>query len=165
MQGHTFKYKDKDGNWIEIPILVESMYNAYVAYCTKKNIDPVSEDTYYQSVGDLQNLVNKLDGSADQVAALISALGDGVLPQRLGGLGVAIGSDAYPTLQDALVKLANMVTLEQFTANNATLANSIADVDTELRGLLTDKKDASAFSYGTKTPDKNTSGEYYFQHS
>lgn len=165
MQGHLFKYKDKDGNWIEIPILVESMYNAYVAYCTKNSIEPVPETIYYQSVGQLKKLVEDLGSSAENLNAIADSLAQGALPQNLGGLGVAIGTDDYPTLQDALVKLANVVTIKQLDDEAAALQAAIKTLQTSMNTSIAGKEDAASFSKGTAAPTANTPGKYYFQHS
>lgn len=166
MQGHIFKYKDKDGNWIEIPILVESMYNAYVAYCTKNSIEPVPETIYYQSVGQLKKLVEDLGSSAENLNAIANSLAQGALPQNLGGLGVAIGTDEeYTTLQDALVQLADVVTTQQLNARVTALQSTINTLQTNMNTSIAGKEDAASFSKGDKTPTANTPGKYYFQYS
>lgn len=92
--GHILKFKDEQGNWVSIPILVSGIYSAYVKYCTDNNITPVSQDVYYQTIGSLQTLVNQLAGGADAANAIVSALGSGALPTAMGGLGVTISNSA-----------------------------------------------------------------------
>lgn len=94
--GYNFKYKNSEGVWVTIPILYMTLYDAYVSYCTAHSIvNIVSQETYYETLGNLQLLTDQLAGSADALAGLSSALGSGVLPQALGGTGKIITDDEY----------------------------------------------------------------------
>lgn len=90
IQGYTFKFKNAEGKWIEIPVLYSTMYSAYVAYCNDHSITPVEEDRYYGTVGQLKTYVDQLGGSTQTITDFTNALSAGSLPTSLGGLGVSI---------------------------------------------------------------------------
>jgi hypothetical protein len=94
-QGHLIKYKDTNGNWIEIPVAVGTAYTMYKSYCQEHGIESVSEETYYATLGNLQLLVNQLAGSSDALQSMSAALRSGALPTNMGATGVAIGPEEY----------------------------------------------------------------------
>ena len=166
------------------------LYNAYVAYCNSQDpqLTPVSENTYYATLGSLKNLVESFQSSTGNVAALASALEDGVLPTALGGTGQAFStttdledyikglidsaiSDAnipdstnpYGTLIDALTDI-----LTRLSSAEQTVADHTSAIDTINNTSLPAKLDANKIAYGTTAPtDPNANipvtAEYYFQ--
>lgn len=93
--GYIFQYKDENGNWIRIPALINSIYTAYCNYCEEHSLTPVPETTYYNTIGNLQSLVEQLGSSEEALLAIAAALGEGALPTAMGGTGLIISPDEY----------------------------------------------------------------------
>lgn len=150
---HVLKYKLEDGTWVQIPVLFEDIYTAYVEYCDAKNITPVDQNTYYQTLGSLKELVDRFADNSENIQAVADALSGGVLPSNKGGLGVSIGDGCdYPTLQAALVSLASVA-----------LAKDLTDTNTS----VSKKMDKAAFASGSDDPNDADLSEdvvYYFQY-
>jgi hypothetical protein len=148
VQGHTIKYKVGD-EWVAIPIGVISVYDTYRAYCVENNIEPVSETTYYETLGHLQSLVDSFSNSTESITVLANSLkpnedGETVLPLSMGGTGTNC-KDVY-----ALVEYLNTYGL----AHSNTVTDLQNLVDTQI-------------ACGTTTPDKADlplTCKYFFQH-
>lgn len=151
VQGHTIKYKTESDEWVSIPVLTGDVYTAYRDYCVTKNIPYVDIDTYYQTLGSLQDLVKQFADSSEAVAAMSQALSAGALPQHMGGLGVIIGPDGkYKTLREALVDV----------------SDDGLGVGVALKEHLDLKSNSADFAYGSEAPNERTdieSAQFYFQ--
>ena len=90
INGHIIKYKTESGEWIPIPIFYSDIYTAYCEYCKANEIAPVSQQVYFDTLGNLSTLVKQLTGNADAFKTLAGALNSGTLPTHMGGLGVSI---------------------------------------------------------------------------
>lgn len=126
MQGHLLKYKKADGTWVSIPVLYQSMYQAYVDYCNANGIEDVAkEDTYYATVGTLKTLVDQLKGSTGSLTHLINILqaSGGVVPVTMGGTGLSL--TAFATLADYLK------TAEQSGGAGFVTTEDVANIKTE----------------------------------
>lgn len=148
---YTLKFKDAAGNWIELPMLYSDIYDMYVKYCEENDVDAVSMDTYYATLGQLQALVTDFGTSTEAVRDLIDALEGGNLPLSKGGLGAKINSAAAPG--------------EYANFNAYVYGNT--DLDAKHRTLQRDidqKLYSSAINYGAAAPTSNTPGTYYFQY-
>lgn len=101
IQGYTFKIKDAEGNWIDIPVLYTNIYDAYVEYCAAQTpaITPVTRDVYYATLGELEELVTQLGTTSTTISEFTQALAAGALPLSLGGLGAVITT--APTIPNA----------------------------------------------------------------
>lgn len=162
MQGHLLKYKNKDGEWVPLPIAVVDVYNTYVAYCTDNNITPVDKTTYYTNLGNLQTLTEQLAGSADAITDLSNALAGGVLPLAKGGTGRAFDTeDAFIAHLQAQLEYAG------FTLSQQTAISEIVGVAINEHQDVLNKINKSEFGSGTVAPGEagfNFDGTYYFQY-
>lgn len=159
IQGHLLKYKTETGEWVPIPILLATMYQMYVMYCTEHNITAVPETTYYETIGNLNSLVERLENSAGNINTLAEALDGGVLPLALGGTGIEI---THGSLADYLFAAELNGGLNLATKGYA--AAEAADVE---HRLDTSKLDKATIAYGTEHPDDRTDlddATIYFQY-
>lgn len=161
MQAHVLKIKTDNG-WVPVPILVGDIYTAYVEYCNKHNIEPVTQETYYKTLGNLESLIEKLSANTGNITEIVNSLKDGVLPVSAGGLGVQIGEGKeYTTIKDALLALSGASTKDDI----AKLTNTVEDLEESTAKALGTKADATAFAYGSKAPDTSVAEtvQFYFQ--
>ena len=82
-KAHTFCCKDEEGNWIEIPVLYQTVYACYLEHCRLHNIPTVTMDEFYSTfrlLADTDYLISKL----------IDKMSDLTLEQ----LGITWGPDA-----------------------------------------------------------------------
>jgi hypothetical protein len=86
--GHIFKVKHPDNNeWIEIPVLFQTMYQAYVAYCKENNKDvALSESEFYDILGELRSLKATVEEYLDVAAENANA----TLSLSKGGTGTSV---------------------------------------------------------------------------
>lgn len=154
---YIFKYKLDDGTWVTIPVLAGDVYTAYTEYCSLNNIPSVNKNTYYKTLGDLQTLVDQLANNSDNMTAIAEALGGGVLPKEMGGLGVPIGTAfEYKTLQEALVALCGVALSENVDAKVQQINTTVGQ-----------KLDASKIAVGSADPNEvppPAAAEFYFQY-
>lgn len=99
-KGHLLKYKNENNEWVSIPFTASDMYDMYVEYCVKHGYTAVTDDVYYNTIGGLMELVNRLTGSSDALTSITKALSEGALPAPLGGTGITISRtpDIYTLL-------------------------------------------------------------------
>ena len=166
---HLLRYKNENDEWVDIPVIVSTMYNSYVVYCKEHDIPAVDETTYYETIGNLAAYVEALNDKAGNIDALVSALETGSLPLTQGGTGQSF-ANAYQLIaylwrgltgdpgwnaQHLLVK--NMLVTQEG------LDNVVNTLTTDLSTKLNINNIAS----GTKTPDEAglaTTVQYYFQY-
>lgn len=87
-QGHVLKVRHPDTNeWVPIPILYQTMYQAYRDYC-ETNGKPVvlDEETYYTVVGELQGIKDALQ----EYVAVLNDPNSPPLSLTKGGTGVSV---------------------------------------------------------------------------
>lgn len=165
MQAHVLKIKTDKG-WVPVPILVGDIYTAYVEYCNKNNIEPVTQETYYKTLGNLESLINELGANTGNITEIVNSLKDGVLPISAGGLGVQIGEGKkYTTIKDALLSLSGAITEADVDEK---LDGMVEDLEESIAEALGTKGDAAAFAYGPNTPDSPDANidetvQFYFQ--
>lgn len=156
IQGHVIKYK-VGNEWIEIPMTVISAYNMYVAYCEEHDIEPVSETTYYKTLGNLENYITQLTGLNDLAASiteLTAALNAGALPVNKGGTGHAFVNEK------ALIQYFK----EQLSQAGLITNEVLEESKQNLQKTLATKLNSSEISFGTTEPDANVVGSIYFQY-
>ena len=167
-QGHVIKYKTDSGEWVAIPLAVLDVYDSYVKYCESVNAIPVTKQTYYEALGNLQTYVKNLqfnEQAVQSLEAIASKLQNGVLPVGLGGTGIgASDENAFITY------LTSKIVPKLLDAEGSDLQQYVYDVASEkVNTAAGDKLDVSALVYGTEDPDKNTAlannakAKYYFQ--
>lgn len=148
--GHILKFKNENGEWIDIPLLVINVYDAYVNYCTERNIKPVSQETYYTTLGELKTLTEQLGNSTEAIQTLAAALGEKKsLPLSLGGTGHSFNTE--PDFIDYLTEAGLVDDTRMGTAEK------------NITNLFNSKLDITAISYDTDPPTPTTTGLLYFQ--
>ena len=178
--GHLFRFRDPNdpNKWIDIPILYQTMYMAYLAYCEEHGIVEsarLSEDAYYTTLGTLKSIADTLTGYG------------GTIPLSAGGTGIGVG-----TIDELLEHLGLVYDMEAVLNNteinpskyfpsvsavNQHVDNRIDDVVQgveeaveALDGRITDAKDSITLaslgiSSGTANPGTNTPGTIYIKYS
>lgn len=89
-QGYVLKVRHPDtGEWLPIPILYQTMYQAYRDYC-ETNGKPVvlDEETYYTVVGELQGIKNALQ----EYVNVLNDPNSPPLSLAKGGTGVSVAN-------------------------------------------------------------------------
>lgn len=165
-KAHIIKYKTEDGTWVTIPIVVNDIYTAYKTYCQNNNIEPVDQNTYFQTIGSLKELVEQLADNSENIQSVANALAGGVLPLTKGGLGINIGAgQKYTTLRDALTdREANGYGVGLATFDD--LMSVRDDIYAKYDAGLNTKTNKTAFASGTVDPDKadlSSDVMFYFQ--
>lgn len=146
IKGHLIKYKLPDGTWVGIPVAIVDVYDTYLSYCQTNNISPVNKQVYFQTLGNLQTLVDDLSNSTGAIEELNQALSEGVLPVSKGGTGYSDETQYLAHLKEALITLG--------------IATS-----TEVNNKTNPKLNASDISAGTADPiTAGATGKYYFQY-
>ena len=158
LKGHILKFKDEQGQWVDIPILVVDVYDTYVAYCKENNVTPVSATTYYGTLGKLDDYVSQLTANANNIAALTAAINSiangevSVVHTDRGGTGRSFeDTDALITYIYAQLKENHSVIDED------ALDETVEEIDNT-------KLNKSEISVGSIAPGAGTTGTYYFQY-
>jgi hypothetical protein len=167
MQGHIFKIKVNE-EWVPIPVLYTDIYNAYVAYCRANDIsNPVSEDVYYATIGELGNIKNELDvllGDTSKLTELSNKLEEGVLPLSMGGTGEDLSD--YESFANFLTDyLASNTDVGAVIDNKIDNNDTITDMQSSISSMLSN----SVIAYGDKSPNDVDASQipnctYYFQY-
>lgn len=152
IQGHLLKFKNADGKWVALPIAIVNVYDIYVAYCQTKGVQPVSEQTYYDTLGNLQSLVNTITNSTDSINRLTEALDGGSLSVQLGGTGCDSEESMFTYMYDGLK-------VKGFAEQSA-----IDALSNEVNILKMNSTSKNNFSYGDSAPNAGTPGTYYFEY-
>ena len=81
--GHILRVRHPDNpeQWIDIPVMFQTMYQAYVEYCKANNIPEdtmLDERSYYITLGTLKDIADTLSGFA------------GTIPLASGGTGTSV---------------------------------------------------------------------------
>jgi hypothetical protein len=182
MQGHVFKVKHPNGvDWIEIPILYQTMYQAYVDYCKDNNVPVIlSQVEYYIMLGELKGLREALE----EYVNILQDQSSQPLSRTKGGTGVSV--DTVSELAEYLGltsnlddtsgnKFPNTVVVKGAITQSATdtyntlkqeLDSSILTVNQTINNAFNDfGLDDLGISAGTKKPDENTPGTIYIKYS
>jgi len=174
---HVIKFRDKSGQWHTIPVVYQTIYNAYVEYCQsqKDPIDPIDMHEFY-------NVFTILTRS-ELIKNIINNSYNDVLPIEAGGTGASSAEAARTKLevyskQDIDNKLGNSGEDSIGTQLQA-LQAFLNEVDTDLSRLTEDLNEvqdkvnslpnnidlaAVGISVGTDEPNSNTKGMLYFRY-
>lgn len=173
--GHLFRFRDPNdpNKWIDIPILYQTMYMAYLAYCEEHGIAEsarLSEEAYYTTLGTIKSIADTLTGYGGTIPLSAGGTGIGVgtkleLLQYLGLLSSLdtedVSDETFPST--AIVKHYVDTTCEG-------LANSIGDGIVEAKEYANNlNKSLSLESLGifsgTANPGTDTRGTIYIKYS
>ena len=158
---HIINYKDKDGNWHAIPILVQDMYATYLSYCNAHGIDAVPKEPYLGALYSIYELA--------QAFANVSS--EAVLTVAHGGTGAA-------TIEGARAAL-HVYSTTEVDAANANIQNNIVAIEERLGRIeeaLNTLREEFSEQINTLTPEKlgivtgdfapseTTEGSIYFEY-
>ena len=161
--GYIFRIKDPNdpNKWIDVPVLYQTMYQAYKAYCESIGLSDaqiLDEKTYYTALGSLKNLSDALTGTG---ALTTLSGGTGIaasnLSDLLNQLGLTgdvskVGDTLFPTNAAVRAYVTN-----QLNAASAIINTKISEQDAQLKLKLD-------ITYGTEDPGDNTPGDVYIKY-
>lgn len=164
--GYTLRFKDAEGNWHDIPVLYQTMYDTYKTYCEARNIQPITQDEYCLALVDIVKLANTISES-------------GIVTIDKGGTGAFNAEDARTNLDvyskdetEELVKKAiyGDSTQEEEAGEDSLIAR-VKNLETQLAALSTalNKRidgislQSLGLTAGSGDPGANTPGSVYFK--
>ena len=166
--GHMFRIRHPEdpNRWIDLPIIYQTMYQAYKAYCEANDVPEESildERAYYITLGTLKNIADTLTGQA------------GSIPLEAGGTGASVSSlDALlaylgltTNINDTGAKFPTAETVKDYLDAVATSAeqNIMQLVETRFNSLTTDLS-TLGITCGVKDPEQvNPPGVIYIKYS
>ena len=170
--GHILRVRHPDNpeQWINIPVMFQTMYQAYVEYCKANNIPEdtmLDERSYYITLGTLKDIADTLSGFA------------GTIPLASGGTGTSVsdlnGLLAYLGLTTDVNSVGNkfptVETIKTYVDTEVEEAKQLAETNLEQtfialfnKALTGDLSDLGITS-GTTNPDSKTKGTIYIKYS
>lgn len=170
--GHILKIRNpnKPEQWIDIPVLYQTMYQAYKSYCEANNIPENSildERAYYITLGTLKDIADTMTGYAGTIP--LESGGTGTSVSDLSGLLAYLGlitsitnaADKFPTSKAVKTYVDTEVSeakeeLKEFSDGSWNeFYGFIADGDLSIVGITS----------GTTNPNSNTEGVIYIKYS
>jgi hypothetical protein len=179
-QGHLFRVKHPEtGEWIDIPVLYQTMYQAYRKYCEDNGVTPLDEVKYYELMNNLNAYYDTLQANLATLKEYIETLEssqNSTLSLKRGGTGFSVENVAellrnlgltdniapdpnapfaFPTrnvVGDAINALWGAV-----TNNNNYCVDTTNRIQNQLNNL--------GFTYGTEPPNDWTPGTIYIKYS
>lgn len=170
--GHVLRVRHPDNpeQWIDIPVMFQTMYQAYVEYCKANNIPEdtmLDERSYYITLGTLKDIADTLSGFA------------GTIPLESGGTGTSVsdlnGLLAYLGLTTDVNSVGNkfptVETIKTYVDTEVEEAKQLAETNLEQtfialfnKALTGDLSDLGITS-GTGDPEPETNGTIYIKYS
>lgn len=171
--GHVLRVRHPDNpeQWIDIPVMFQTMYQAYVEYCKANNIPEdtmLDERSYYITLGTLKDIADTLSGFA------------GTIPLESGGTGTSVsdlnGLLAYLGLTTDVNSVGNkfptVETIKTYVDTEVEEAKQLAETNLEQtfvalfnKALTGDLSDLGITS-GTGDPlNTNPPGTIYIRYS
>lgn len=170
--GHILRVRHPDNpeQWIDIPVMFQTMYQAYVEYCKANNIPEDSmldERSYYITLGTLKDIADTLSGAA------------GTIPLKSGGTGVSVpdlnGLLAYLGLTTDINSSGNKFptaeTTKTYVDTEVEEAKQLAETNLQQTFMALFNKAATGdlsdlgITSGTGKPGPNTKGTIYIKYS
>jgi hypothetical protein len=155
LNGHTIKFKTPEGAWVDIPLAIIDVYNVYQQYCTEHNIEPVTVDTYYNTLGNLATYVEQLGNSTNAIESLKEALDSGTLSTTMGGTGKAF--DSFNALVTELHT--------KLSQNEVTGFVSKSELEDDLAQLDYQKLDSAKIGWGTNKNQASATCQIFFEYT
>lgn len=163
--GHILRVRHPDNpeQWIDIPVMFQTMYQAYVEYCKANDIPEDSmldERSYYITLGTLKDIADTLSGAA------------GTIPLKSGGTGVSVpdldGLLTYLGLTTDINSVGNKFptteAIKSYVDTEVKKAKDQADTNLEQRFTSASLSDLGITS-GTAPAGRNTPGTIYIKYS
>lgn len=170
--GHIFRVRHPDDpeRWIDIPVMFQTMYQAYVTYCQANNIPEdtmLDERSYYITLGTLKDIADTLSGYAGTIPLESGGTGTSVtnLNDLLTYLGLSSDVNSVGKKFPTTEAIKNYVDTEVLTAKTEAttqLMQAFTNLfNTALAGDLSDL----GITSGTDNPGTNTPGTIYIKYS
>lgn len=170
--GHIFRVRHPDDpeRWIDIPVMFQTMYQAYVTYCQANNIPEdtmLDERSYYITLGTLKDIADTLSGYA------------GTIPLESGGTGTSVTNLndllTYLGLSSDVNSVGNKFptteAIKNYVDTEVEEAKQKASLELQLRfsQFLTAAQDGNlndlGITSGTGNPGTATPGTIYIKYS
>ena len=178
--GHLFRFRDPNdpNKWIDIPILYQTMYMAYLAYCEEHGIAEsarLSEEAYYTTLGTIKSIADTLTGYGGTIplSAGGTGIGVGTINELLEYLGLA--SDMEAVLNNDAINpseyFPSVFAVKQHVDSRIDdVVQDMQESEEALNNKITSAKDSITLaslgiSSGTTNPNANTPGTIYIKYS
>lgn len=167
--GYTLSHKDDDGTWHDIPLLYQTMYDAYRTYCTLNNLEYVSKDVYYN---DLVRIVELADTISEAGIVAITGGGTGAttIEEARANLNVYSKEEVQTQINNAVFGgdvPEGDATEDSMYARLGKAEQEIASLKQQLADIF-DKPEATlnklGISWNNSEPNANTPGFIYFRY-
>ena len=88
---NMLSFKNAQGEWVNVPAIYQTAYQAYVAYCNSTQKTPITLAQFYNVFNILadSNFINQLLSASEET---------GVLPVAMGGTGAVTAEGALQNL-------------------------------------------------------------------
>lgn len=170
--GHIFRVRHPDNpeQWIDIPVMFQTMYQAYVTYCKANNIPEntmLDERSYYITLGTLKDIADTLSGYAGTIPLESGGTGTSVtnLNDLLTYLGLSSDVNSVGSKFPTTEAIKSYVDTEVLTAKTEATTNLLQAFmnlfNTALAGDLSDL----GITSGTGNPGTSTPGTIYIKYS
>lgn len=172
--GHILKFRDPNNpeRWINIPILYQTMYQSYIAYCMEHDIAEnvrLSERDYYTTLGTLKDIAEALEEQEGVIPTI---------PMESGGTGACVGSKSELLVYFGLVDSCEDPSEEKFASTKAVVDfvnNRVVAVQDILQSYVQNYVQTAVaaqslenlgVSWGDEDPDNDTTpGKIYIKYS
>lgn len=105
---YMLSYKNEKGEWVDIPVIYQTAYQAYVAHCVAEDKTPITIEQFYSvfnilaNTGFIQQLVETLDGIST-LPVNMGGTGATTVEEALQNLGINVGPNAPTTDTPGLI--------------------------------------------------------------
>ena len=175
VQAHLFKYKletiDDHGNpktvWIPIPVMFQTMYQAYLSYCLENNIaNPLTEQEYFIGISNAGNLSDLLDNEGTIIIERGGTGANNATGARA-NLDVYSKEETHAAINDALygdTEEDDEGSETSLVARIKTLEQTVVVLQQNIAALQNKKLEDFGISKGQSAPNETTKGSIYFRY-
>lgn len=164
--GHTLRYKDSEGNWHDIPVLYQTMYEAYRSYCIANNIAYVSQAVYCQALVDIVKLADTVSEQG-----IVSVENGGTGASNVKAARTNLGVYSKDETEELVKKAIYGDSTQEEEAGEDSLIARVKNLETQLTALSTalNKRidgislQSLGLTAGSGDPGANTPGSVYFK--
>jgi hypothetical protein len=155
---HTLCIKNENGEWVEIPVFYQTVYNCYKDYCVEHNMSVLTVDAFY-------NVFSMLADSGFINTLLEQFQNQDVIPISLGGTGASTAEGARTNLGVAsATDLQNAInTINVLNYNHNIMQTDINAMQATLGSLSNINLNRLGVTWGEQAPGEDTPGTLYFK--